>query len=107
MNYTSLKQGVSFELDAELIETQELYAEHCAQKLDELGEVLCLAIIRDNGPNRSAHTARSLQMTISAVEAHVERSRGAFVESLAFERQCIADHDAQCRAELNIELRRA
>ena len=103
MNYTSLKQGVSFELDAELIETQELYAEHCAQKLDELGlgEVLCLAIIRDNG------VGRSVQMALSAVEAHIERSRGAFVESLAFERQCIADHDAQCRAELNLELRRA
>ena len=101
MNYTNLKQGVSFELDAELIETQELYAEHCAQKLDELGEVLCLAIIRDNG------VGRSVQMALSAVEAHIERSRGAFIESLAFERQCIADHDAQCRAELNLELRRA
>jgi len=48
-----------------------------------------------------------VQMALSAVEAHIEGSRGAFIESLAFERQCIADHDAQCRAELNLELRRA
>ncbi|WP_324731010.1 hypothetical protein [Pseudomonas paeninsulae] len=99
MNLNELEQHIHDAIEAGDRDTLELYAEYAAERLNELGEVLCLAVIRQD--------LAALARAVEVIEHHVDRSRAAFTGALALKRMGQVEHEAQCRAELNVELRRS
>lgn len=113
MTIQEIEQSVHEAIDAGDSNTLELYAEHCAESLAELGESLCLAVIEMDRPqwlavmSVASQKAPKLADALEAIEEHITRERAAFIESRALKISDEAEHDAMCRAELNRELRRA
>lgn len=113
MNLAQHKQLIHKALDAGDSDTVELYAEHCAQELNELGEELCAAVIHADGiawaavMAVAAQSAPGLADALEKIEEHVRREQDAFEDKRAAAQMDEAEHDAQCRAELDLILRRA
>ena len=113
MSIRQIEQGLHEAIDAGDSETLELYAEHCAESLNELGESLCLAVIGINHVDWSdlisvaSRRAPKLADALEAIEEHITRQRAGFIEARAQKISDAAEHDAMCRADLNRELRRA
>lgn len=113
MSIRQIEQGLHEAIDAGDSETLELYAEHCAESLNELGESLCLAVIGMGHPAWLAvmavasQRAPKLADALESIEEHISRQRAGFIEALALKISDEAEHDAMCRADLDRELRRA
>lgn len=113
MTLADLEQQIHDAIEAEDSETLELYAEYSAERLNELGETLCLAVIGADfraWASVMAVAAQKLPALASALEAieeHVTRSRAAFIEQLARRRADEIEHNAQQSAELEEVFRRA
>ncbi|MFP5419909.1 MAG: hypothetical protein ACLGID_00380 [Gammaproteobacteria bacterium] len=113
MSIRQIEQSLHEAIDAGESETLELYAEHCAESLNELGESLCLAVIGMGHPAWLAvmavasQRAPKLADALESIEEHISRQRASFIEARALNISDAAEHDAMCRAELNSELRRA
>jgi hypothetical protein len=113
MHLKEIKQSIREALDADDTETHELYAVHCAERLNELGETLCLAIKRtdlrawQSLMAVAAQKAPALADALEAIEEHITRQRATFIEQRAQNLADQAEHEAQQLADLNEEFRRA
>ena len=113
MNIRQIELSIHEAIDAGSADTVEAYAEHCAERLYELGELLCLAIINVDAPRWAsvmavaAQKAPGLADALEKIEEHITRQRAAFIEKRAQAIDDAAEHGAMCRAELNSDLRRA
>lgn len=89
------------------------YAEHCAKELCGLFEAQCVAIILADYKAWvsvmavAAQKAPALADALEQIERGIDRQRATFIEKHAQKISDQREHEAQCRAELNIELRRA
>lgn len=112
MTLNDIESSAHEAIDAGNPETLGLYAEHCAESLNELGEMLCLAIIStDHRAWASvmavaAQTSPALADSLESIEQHIDRQRAAFIEKRARNLADAAEHNAQCLAELQAELNR-
>lgn len=113
MTIRQIEQGLHEAIDAGDSDALEQYAEHCAQNLNELGELLCLAVIGMGHPAWLAvmavasQRAPKLADALESIEEHITRQRAGFIEARAQKISDAAEHDAMCRADLDRELRRA
>lgn len=112
MTLSDIESSVHEAIDAGDPVTLELYAERCAESLNELGELLCAAIIGTDHRAwasvmaAAAQKAPALADALEAVEQHCDRSRAAFIELRALKLADAAEHDKQMLAELQSELNR-
>lgn len=112
MTLSEIEATVHESLDAGDPETLELYAEHAAESLAELGEILCAAITATDYRAWASvlvvaeQKSPGLADALEAVAQHVDRQRAAFIEKRARSLADEAEHNAQCLAELNAELNR-
>lgn len=112
MTLSEIEATVHESIDAGDSETLLLYAEHAAEHLHELGEVLCAAIIGANHVDWSdiisvaSRRDPALADALEAIDRHIDRERAAFIEQRARSLADEAEHNAQCLAELNAELNR-
>lgn len=112
MTLSDIEVSVHEALDAGDQDTLEMYAAHAAESLNDLGELLCLAIINSNHVDWSdiisvaSRRDPGLAHALTVIEQHVDRDRAAFIEARARNIADAAEHDAQMLAELNAELNR-
>ena len=112
MTIADIESSVHEAIDAGDPDTLEFYASHCAESLNELGELLCLAIINTNHVDWSdiisvaARRDPCLAHALTAIEWHIDRDRASFIETRARNIADEAEHNSQMLAELNAELNR-
>lgn len=110
MNLAEIESSVHEAIDAGDPDTLEMYSVHCAEKLNELGEILCAAIIATDYLSWASTVAVASQKSpalaeaLEAIEQHCDRSRAAFIEARARNLADAEEHNSQMLAELNDEL---
>lgn len=110
MTLSDIESSIHESIDSGDSDTLEMYAAHAAESLNELGELLCLAIISTNHVDWSdiisvaKRREPALADALEAIEQHIDRKRASFIESRARNIADAAEHNAQCSAELQAEL---
>ncbi|WXL23946.1 hypothetical protein WG219_11325 [Ectopseudomonas mendocina] len=85
MEIRQIIDSLSEAIDAGDADVIERYAEHCAEGMNELGELLCIAIIEMDRPQWLAVMSVTSQKTpkladaLEAIERHIDRERHAFI----------------------------
>lgn len=110
MTLSEIEISIHESIDAGDADTLEMYSAHCAEHLNELAEMLCLAIIGTDHRAWASVMALASQKSpaladaLESIEQHIDRSRAGFIEARARNLADAAEHNAQCLAELQSEL---
>lgn len=113
MSIREIEQSIHEAIDAGDSDTLDAYAEHCAESLNELGELACRAVIGTGYPAWlsimavASQKSPALAGALEAIEEHITRQRAVFIEQRAQSLADQAEHEAQQLADLNEEFRRA
>lgn len=112
MNLAEIESMVHAAIDAGDEVTIEAYAEHCAERLEDIGVMLCLALIGIGGREFASVMAVAAQKTpdladaLEKLEDHIQRSRALFTEQRAQKLSDEIEDEEMRRAEMNKEFSR-
>lgn len=110
MTLADIEVSIHEAIDGGDPDTVEYYAAHCAESLNELGELLCAAIIGTDFRAWASVMAVAAQKSpaladaFESIEAHIDRQRASFIEARARNIADAAEHSMQMLTELNTEL---
>lgn len=112
MNLAEIESKVHAAIDAEDAPTIEAYAEHCAERIGDIGVLLCMAVIGAEHSGWSSVMAVAAQKepdladALEKLEDHITRERAAFTELYA--QKIDDDNEAYqlAKAELDRECKR-